>query len=78
MVKVSTSGVISIPFSTTFEMENTANDIAANSHSELSARRNPGSVITQRLQYRCVALMDVALTRTNAMKEMWRIEAEGR
>jgi hypothetical protein len=37
----STSGVISTPFSTTLEMLNTANDIAADIQMEASARRRP-------------------------------------
>jgi len=38
----STSGVISIPFSTTFEMSNVASDIAADIQTDASARWRPG------------------------------------
>lgn len=41
------SGVISTPPSIAFEIVNTANDVVANSQSELSASRRPGSVGVQ-------------------------------
>lgn len=45
----STSGVISTPFSTTFDTLKAANDIAADSHTEASARCKPAIIRSRQL-----------------------------